>query len=140
MTSPFNTGPIAPYRNVPIEPEYFKPSVFIISNIVRGPTTFVTTIGDQNYVVGQLVRFTIPEAFGIGQINEQLAYVIRIVAANQVEVDVDSSQFDPFISSTVLSTQPQIMAVGDNNSGIISSNGRVVSSTTIQGAFQNISP
>lgn len=141
MTSPFITGPIAPYRNVPVEPQYFQPSVFAISAISQGQTTTVTTSSDNNYVVGQLVRFTMPAAFGIRQINEQLAYVVQINSSIQFVVDLDSSQFDPFIPSpTYYTTLPQVMAVGDINSGVISQNGRVVPFTTIPGGFQNISP
>lgn len=141
MTSPYSTGPIAPYRNVPVEPQYFQPSVFPIAAITRGTTTIVTTDSDNNYVVGQLVRFTMPAAFGIRQINEQQAYVIWIVSPTQFIVDLDSTQFDPFIPSpTYYTTLPQVMAVGDNNSGVISRAGRSVPFTTIPGGFQNISP
>lgn len=141
MTSPYFTGPIAPYRNVPVEPEYFQPSVFAISSIGRGTTTVITTDTDNNYVVGQLVRFTMPAAFGIRQINEQLAYVIQVTSLTQFVVDLDSSQFDPFIPSPAYyTTLPQVMAVGDINSGVISQNGRAISLTTIPGGFQNISP
>jgi len=37
-------------------------------------------------------------------------------------------------------TEPQIIAIGDNNSGSINSNGRTNLGTTIPGAFRNISP
>lgn len=141
MTSPFITGPNALYRNIPIEPEYFQPSVFVILNILRGQTTTVTTTTDNNYVIGQLVRFLLPAAFGIRQINEQLAYVIATPAVNQFVADLDSLHFDPFIPIPLSATTlPQVVAVGDINTGVISSTGRVVPSSTIPGAFINISP
>jgi len=141
MTSPFFKGPIAPYRNVPVEPQYFQPSVFVITAISQGQTTTITTSADNNYVIGQLVRVTMPAAFGIRQINEQLAYVISIISPIQFVIDLNSSQFDPFIAPPLhYSTLPQVMAVGDINSGVISQNGRSVPFTTIPGGFQNISP
>jgi hypothetical protein len=143
MTSPFFTGPIPAYNNVPPQPLYYQPRVFGISDILRGPTTTVTILAsDHDYVIGQLVRFIVPYPWGMRQINEQLAYVISLVSPDTFVVDLDSSQFDPFISSPVhpTPTTPQVLAVGDNNTGVISQTGRVVSATSIPGAFINLSP
>lgn len=132
-------GPIAPFSNVPIEADFYQPNVFIIENIQRGITTQVTTTVNQNYVVGQLVRFIIPPTFGIRQLNEMQGYVISIVSADTVEVDIDSRFMDAFTSSSA-STQPQIMAIGDVNTGQLNSNGIQSTLTYIPGSFINISP
>lgn len=141
MTSPFFTGPSAPYRNFPVEPQNFQPSLFVIADISKDVYALVTTVADQNYVVGQLVRFVIPAAFGMNQINERTAYVISILSQTQFLVDVNTTQFDPFIPSPPYATTlPQVVAVGDTNTGVISQTGRTVTFTTIPGSFQNISP
>jgi len=141
MTSPFFTGPNAPYRNVPIEPQYYQPWVFPIANITQAQTAVVTTAANNNYVVGQLVRFLIPAAYGMRQINEQTAYVISLLATNQFVVDLDTLQFDPFIPAPPIAPTPaQVVAVGDENFGVISATGRIVASTNPPGAFINISP
>lgn len=139
--------PIPPYTNPPIEPQFYQPSRFVISDIIRGMTTLVTNLPaiypqatiDNNYVIGQLVRFTIPPSFGIRQLNEVTGYVISIPGVNQVEVDIDSRFMDPFTSSSA-TTKPQIVAVGDINSGPINSSGRTNNQTFISGSFINISP
>jgi|SRR5208337_2016853 len=142
MFPPLITGPIPPYNNPPIEPQFFKPSQFTISNISLGNTTIVTTTTNMNYVIGQLVRLVIPSLFGCSGLNEQTGYVISIPSANQVEINISSVNISPFVAfSTPASvTPPQIVAIGDVNSGLISSTGRSLPTTTIPGSFQNISP
>jgi hypothetical protein len=131
--------PIPPYQNVPINAQYFQPSQFFISAITLGQTTTVTTTVDNNYTIGQLVRFIIPQSFGIRQLNEQEGYVLSIPNPNQVVVAIDSSFYDPFVSSSA-TTQPQILAAGDINSGFQNSQGRFNNGTYVPGAFINISP
>lgn len=144
MTNPFNSGPIAPERNPPINPQYFQPSAFDISALSYGANTTVTTSVNNNYVIGQTVRLVIPFAFGAQQLNGQQGQVISIPAADQVVVNINSSQTDPFNSSSTTFTKPQIMAIGDVNSGEISSTARLTDSSvtgpTIPGTFINISP
>jgi hypothetical protein len=139
MMPPLVTGPIPPYNNPPIEPQFFQPSVFYISNISLGSTTTVTTTSDNNYVIGQLVRLIVPKSSGSFQLNEQLGYVIDIPAANQVVLDINSKNSDSFIS-TALPKQPTINAVGDINSGAINASGNMQVKTLILGSFINISP
>lgn len=139
MIGPVISFPIPAYQNLPIEAQYYKPSRFVISAITLGQTTIVTTTIDMNYVIGQLVRFIIPPSFGTRQLNEQEGYVIAIPASNQVEVDISSAFMDNFISSSA-TTQAQILAIGDVNSGVTNSNGRTQNGTFIPGSFINISP
>jgi len=132
--------PIPPYSNVPIEPQFYQPRRFIISNITLGQTTIVTTSVDHDYVIGQEVRLMIPAVFGCYQLNGLSGYVLSLPAANQVEISIDSSQnVNVYIAAT--STQsPQILAIGDVNEGYISNSGQVVPNPGIPGAFINISP
>jgi hypothetical protein len=132
-------GPVPPYNNVPINSQYFKPSQFFISGITNGQTTTVTTTVDHNYVVGQLVRLIVPRFNAERELNEQSAYVISIPNPNQVELNIDSNSYNIFQTSTY-PTQPQILAIGDVNSGLISNSGNVNVTTTIAGSYQNISP
>lgn len=132
--------PIPPYQNVPIEPDFYQPRSFIISNVSLGQTTTITTIDNMDYVIGQLVRLIIPPSFGCRQLNELTGFVLSIPMTTQVIISIDSSQnVDPFISSSA-ATKPQILAIGDINSGQINTNGRVSNITYIPGSFINISP
>jgi hypothetical protein len=130
--------PIPAYANVPIEAQFYKPSQFFISTITLGITTLVTTTTDNNYVIGQQVRLLIPPSFGCYQLNNTFGYVISIPSSTQVEVSINSYGGAPFQSSSA-TTQPQILAIGDINSGQTNSN-VVNSNLNIPGSFQNISP
>lgn len=208
--------PIPPYSNVPIQPEFYQPSRFIISAITTGQTTQITTAIAHNYVVGQAVRLLIPQLYGSFQLNEAQGLVLSIPSPTQVILNIDSTQANAFIASpytatitnitqsvtptvtaansfvrgnsvifssvggmtelnglvgsivtvsptsftinintsgfspygsggiatlyNVPQTQAQILAIGDINSGIISSTGRVQPTTNIPGSFINISP
>lgn len=131
-------GPIAPYSNVPIEPQFYQPSRFEITDITLGITTLVETAVDHNYVIGQLVRLLIPPEFGTRQLNEQQGYVIEIPNPDEVVLDIYSRGFNQFVSSTA-TTKPQILGIGDINSGPINT-GRTNNTTFIDGSFINISP
>ena len=143
--NPFNSGPLAPERNPPIEPQYFQPSNFPITAIALGATTTVT-LGESfgvsnNYVVGQLVRFVIPQFYGTWQLSGQTGYVISIPSADQVVVNINSIGYDAFNASPPYGpTPPQMVAVGDIANGTINATGRIIPTTTIPGAFINISP
>ena len=137
------TGPIAPFSNPPIQPEYFQPWRFVIEDILLGPTTTVTitipSITTLNYIVGQQVRLLIPPTFGCRQLNNQTAFVISVNLPDQVILDINSSGGDPYISSSA-TTPAQILAIGDINTGQISSTGIIINLVTIPGSFINISP
>jgi hypothetical protein len=130
--------PIPAYQNVPIEPQWYEPSQFFISAITRGWMTTVTTTVNHNYVVGQQVRLVIPPTFGIRQLNEQIAYVYSIPSPTQVVITINSNSYDPFVSSPA-TTQPQIMAIGDVNTGALNRS-PFYEHPFIPGSFINISP
>ena len=139
MSTPAISGPVAPYSNVNINAQFYQPSLFIISAVTLGVTTTVTTTQNNNYVIGQEVRLIIPPTFGCRQLNGQTGIVLSVPSSNQVEINIDSSKnVDPYQSSTA-TTQAQIIAVGDINTGLISSTGRVLSETDVPGSFINIS-
>jgi len=134
------TGPIAPYTNLPIEPQNYNPNAFFISTITLGQSTTVTTTVNLNFVIGQLCRLIIPPTFGCRQLNETQGYVTSIPAPNQVVLSINSSQnVDNFKTSTAF-TQPQILPVGDINNGTTNATGRANTGTYIPGSFINVSP
>lgn len=138
MATPIR-GPVPPYSNPPIQPQYYQPSQFFISAITLGQTTTVTTSVNNNYVVGQEVRLIIPPSFGSRQLNGLSAVVIA-QSTNQVILNLDSSRnVSPFIASSA-ATKAQILAIGDVNNGATNANGLTSQSTFIPGSFTNISP
>jgi hypothetical protein len=131
--------PIPAYSNVPIQPEFYQPRRYVISNITLGLTTLVTTSVNHDYVISQQVRLIIPPSFGCRQLNEKTAFVLDIPAPNQVVLDIDSKGGDPYESSSA-TTVAQILAIGDINTGPINTSGRTNNITYIPGSFINISP
>jgi len=131
--------PIPAYSNLPIEAQYYQPSRFVISGVTLGVTTVVTTSVNNNYVVGQQVRLLIPQPYGCWQLNGSFGYVLSLPGANQVEVGIDSTNANAFVAAGT-PNQPQIIAIGDINTGIMSATGRSIPATNIPGSFINISP
>lgn len=132
--------PIPAYQNLPIQANYYQPSQFVISGVDLGYTTTITTILNMNYVVGQECRLIIPPTFGCRQLNGQTGFVLYIPAANQVVLSIDSSKnVDPYSPSNA-TTQAQILAIGDVNTGQINANGPKNETTFVPGSFINISP
>ena len=144
--SPF-PGPTASENNPPITPQYYAPNQFFITAIDYGAVTTVTTAEtfygvNNNYVIGQLVRFIIPFAYGASQLNNQTGYVVGLPELNQVSVNINTLQnYDVFDASPAYATtKPQLLPIGDVNTGTINADGRVNNGTFIPGAFIDISP
>lgn len=134
-------GPIPPESNPPITPQYYNPSQFFISAITRGYPTVVTTSVDHNYYVGQEVRTILGSRNGCRGLQNRQSLVIGIPTSTTLQIGVDTSQEDAFVLAPVgVNTSPQIVAIGDNNSGAINNQGRTSTLTYILGSFINVSP
>ena len=131
--------PIPAYSNVPINANYYQPSVFVISGITLGSTTIVTSASNLNYVIGQQVRLVIPPTSLPRELNQQVGYVISLPTATSVEITINSNKLNAFSAGTGLEA-PQIIAIGDINQGAINNSGNQNTSTLVPGSFQNISP
>src|SRR5258708_2897775 len=115
--------PVPPYQNLPIEANFYQPSRFVISAISLGISTIITTSTAHNYTIGQIVRLLIPAQFGSYQLNDSQGYVLSIPSTTQVEVSINSiMNVNAFISSTATTASPQILAIGDQNSGATNAN------------------
>jgi len=135
----FISGPIPPYSNPPIQPQFYIPNLRDVSGVTLGRTTVVTTVEDVSYVIGQLVRLIIPEKNGCYQLNEQVGYVISIPSSNQIEITIDSSTNVNQFQSSSGKSLPQVVAIGDINSGTLNNSGRTNFITYVPGSYRNIS-
>jgi len=134
-TSTNNAGS---YKQV-LYPALYVPGVSYICDITLGATTTVQTTAPHNFVVGQEVAFRIPSVpgvippvWGTTELNSLpnvlipgspiYGYVVSVTNSTTVVVNIDSSSFTawnnnyPFLSF-VGRTPPQIVAVGDVNTG-----------------------
>lgn len=131
--------PVPVYNNnIPIESQYYQPSQYFITAIGLGQTTTITTALNNDYVIGQLCRILIPFGYGARELNGLTGYVISQPSANQVTLSIDSTQASVF--SVGPGTElPQILAIGDINTGAQNTNPQQMQ-TFINGSFINISP
>lgn len=139
MSTPAISGPVPPYSNVNINPQYYQPRRFVISAVTLGVYTTITTTVAHDYDIGQSVRLIIPPSYGCRQLNERIGILLQIPASNQMVLNIDSSMnVDPFINSSA-TTKAQTISAGDINSG----NVNMVpfqENINIPGSFINISP
>lgn len=133
-----STGNVGSYKKV-LNPYLFAPGVSIITNITNGSTTTIDTASAHNFVVGQEVAIRIPnvspstvQQWGPTQFNSLpnntipgspiYGYVLSVTDYNTVVVNINSSSYSSFSSNIPFSSVPglsfpQIVAVGDVNSG-----------------------
>lgn len=109
-------------------------STFFPTSPASVPTnqTWISTTNNHNYVVGQEVGFRIPTAYGTTQLNELpnnsipgspvYYYVSQVLSNNAFAIALNSTGFTAFntnetVASMVGQSLPQVVAVGDVNSG-----------------------
>lgn len=141
----------AGYMKKVLYPDLYVPQGVSITAIATGASTTITCAQDHNFKVGQEVYFVIPSAFGMVQLDTlvyntanvvpQQAYVVSIPASNEIEVNINSAGYTAFAypTSAVFAagvSLPQVLAIGDQNTGYIAINGnQPPSPITIPGAF-----
>lgn len=119
-------------------PFLYAPGVAFVSAISTGSTTTITTTAPHNFVAGQEIAFRIPSAYGTTQLNSlpnnttpgspQYAYVTSVSSATQFVCNVNSSSYTAFNSNQPISSVPglqfpQVLAVGDVNTGGVAYSG-----------------
>ena len=121
--------PVPIYQNAAIQSSFYNPNVFEINAITLGFTT------DHNFVVGQEVKVLIPDNFGTRGLNQKKGYVISLPETDQITITRSSIGMDAFILASD-TTRPQVVAVGDINSGTTNTN-ILSQGTSIPGSFLN---
>lgn len=79
-----------------LPPSPVAPHFLTILNITRSFPCIVTVEEENNYVVNQLIHFSVPFDYGMFQINQLTG---EIVAVNGMDfsVSIDTTYFDPFV-------------------------------------------
>lgn len=125
-----------------------KANPFIVSPVtatITGATQSNPAVltASNSYRVGNFIRIT--GVSGMTQLNGN-QYQIISATSTTITININSAGFSPYTgggTSTLVTTdltQPQIMAIGDVNSGIINDSGSAPVSTYIPGSFIDISP
>lgn len=97
----------------------FYPKSRYITKITAANPAVVTLSVTHGYTVGQAVRFIVPSAFGMTQINGLIGNITAISTTNNtITVDIDSSSFSAFAFPTSATaatgvTFAQVVPVGE---------------------------
>src|ERR1700677_3923644 len=79
------------------------PSMFLITGMTQSfplSITFtVPTTGANTYIPGQVVRLTVPRTWGMYQASGLTASILSINSTTMT-VDIDSTNFDPFVDGS----------------------------------------
>lgn len=150
-------------------PYLYLPGVTFINSVTTGSTTTIGTTTFHNLEVGQEVAFRVPNAWGITELNSLpnnsipgspiYGYVVSITDNFTVVVNINSSAYTAYTSNVAVSrvvglTPPQMVAVGDVNTGGLSivsgsalypsplfptssSGSRTINGPAIKGAYVN---
>ena len=119
-------------------PWLYSPGVAYIEAITTGTTTTIVTTAPHNYVVGQEIAFRIPQAWGTTQLNSLpdvlipgspiYGYVTSVTNSTTFVCNINSTGYTAFntnltVAQMVGQSFPQVVAVGDVNSGGVAYSG-----------------
>lgn len=159
FTIPWNTNqsnytalsasPTGAFVKKVLYPFLYAPGVSFITAITTGTTTAITTTAPHNLVLGQEVAFRIPSTWGTTQLNSLpnntipgspiYGYVTIVNSSTQVTVSINSTGFTAYTSNQTVASVPglsfpQIVAVGDlNTGGVQYSGGNLYPSPVVNG-------
>jgi len=97
--------------NAFLAPSPVVPHFLLITNITNSSPMVVTVSTENEYVVGQLVHFFIPSSYGMIQLDQKTGSIVAINGLN-FYVDIDSSQFDVFVTPSTYEPQPASLTSG----------------------------
>lgn len=122
----------------------YIPFLCDVTAVTQDFPCLVTTSVAHGFVVGNSVQFSIPQQWGMRQLNGLKGFVLSIPQDNQIIVDIDTRTFDPFVTPSppplVVIDPAQVSGIGDENYGKLSPGGIPQLPNTVQGAFLNTPP
>lgn len=96
----------------------FQPAMRLVTNITNEYPAVVTTSFEHEYITGIIVRLYIPQPFGMIQ-ADQLHGSITVLDDVTFAIDIDTREFDQFISNMPLSPRytkiPLVVPIGQVN-------------------------
>lgn len=85
------------------------PSALLITDITRSFPMVVTftvpSVGYNSYVIGQLVKLTVPKTWGMFQANGLTGKIV-IIGTFTMSLNIDSTNFDEFVDGSSSSEGP----------------------------------
>ena len=128
-----STGNVGSYKQL-LYPNVYAPNVGFISSLTFGASTVVSTTAPTNIQVGQQVGFRVQNNWGTVQLNELpnilipgqpiYGFVTSVTNSTTFTVNINSSSYTAYNTNQTVAavtsggfTVPQVVAVGDANSG-----------------------
>ena len=97
---PFAGGPSVNVGGVAPNPRFYPRSRYVTAITAANPAVVTLSVA-HSFTVGEKVRLIVPAAFGMVQMNNQLATITAVnLAANTITLDIDSSSFTAFAFPT----------------------------------------
>ena len=130
-----SASPTGAYVKKVLYPFLYEPGVAYVQSITTGTTTTIGTTNYHNFYVGQEIAFRIPTAWGTTQLNSLpnttipgspiYGYVTSITDNWTFVCSINSTNYTAFTTAVAVSsvpglTFPQVIAVGDVNTGGVS--------------------
>lgn len=111
-----------------LPPSPVRPQFLLVSNITQSNPCVVTVTTANEFVVNQMVYFSIPFSYGMFQINTLSGKILSVDITNLVfSVDIDTIQFDAFVIPAFGEPQPAtISPSGSRNLDNLNTNLRLV--------------
>ena len=100
---------MADYKCIIAPGPTFEPYATVASAITNAAIPTVTTTFDHNYVDGTIVRFTIPPACGMIQLDQQTSPIL-VTGSNTFTIAIDTLKFDIFVVPVGLGPHVNICA------------------------------
>jgi hypothetical protein len=85
----------------------FGPAMRIIASVTNSPFALVTTTFPHGYPNGTIVRFDIPPALGMPQLD-QLTSPIFVTSPTTFTTNIDTTTFEPFVIPVDISSRINI--------------------------------
>lgn len=149
MTAAGNADTAA-YRKVSFDPIYYPRRRTITKVLSSGTSTIVTMSVTHGYLVGQKVRFIVPDAMGMSELNGLVGQITAIGAAdtdgktNTITVNIDSSSFTayawPAAAASLAFTPGEVIPIGDAPSTLANTGGdqSVLTGATVNQGYRGI--
>jgi hypothetical protein len=134
-------GTTGSWRKVNFDPIFYPRRRFITK--ITGATSAVVTLSVKHgYLVGQKVRFIVPPAFGMTEINGLAGTITAIdttvATGNTVTVDIDSSSFTAFawpLTAAVPFSAAEMVPFGEDTAGALSAGVDILGDATENTGF-----
>lgn len=134
-------GGTGSFRVIPFDP-IFYPRRRYITSVTTGSTTIVKMSVTHGYKVGQLVRFVVPNVFGMTQLDGLTGSITAIntttTSGNTITVNIDSSAFTAFAfpaSTLVPISFAEVIPVGEDTATALAAGVDILTDATLNTAF-----